>query len=84
MAKVLGKVNHSLVSELAAAERRLVSQESAANGDIAFLKDVELVKSMPATANAVRSRLRRTEAALAITREMVAELRKGTGALPGL
>lgn len=76
--------NLSLVDELRAAERRLVNQQSAVDNDMAFLKDAKLVQSMPATSAAVRSRLRRSEAALRITLELVKELRKGTGALPSV
>lgn len=71
--------NLSLEAELRAAERRLAQQEATAKADAEFLSSKQ-AKDMPATCSAVRTRLKRTEAALALTRELVAEIRKGRSA----
>lgn len=76
--------NIALMDELNSARRRQANQRAMVEEDTKFLEDKKLVAAMPATAQQVRARLKRREAALKITNELVTELEKGTGGIPNV
>lgn len=73
-----------LMAELNVVRRRYNSQKASIDKDTAFLADKEIVARMPATAQSVLTRLKRTEAAFRITAENLAELERATGAIGGM